>query len=272
MQEILTFTILLFYYKPLLTTKPTSTMQEIQSELKRLRRQMNYIRIYAITTSVLIFALIGYGFRKSAQDDILKSLRAEKIEIVEPDGTVKLSLFSKRHLPPAVINGKKLSRQGGDESGLMFYNTEGEECGGLVYSGDGKDGKGHNDLSMTFDKYKQDQVVQVSFTQGENGNDKKGLSVYERPEFPLNVTMERLDSIHNNVKDVNEQKRIIEKFKEEGYFGYTRMFAGQQGQRTGVFVRDNKGRIRLEMIVNEKNEPEILFYNEKGGVHKKITY
>lgn len=247
-------------------------MQEIQNELTRLRRQMNYFRLYAIAISVLLFALIGYGFRKSAQDDILKSLRAEKIEIVEPDGTVKLSLFSKRHLPLAVVNDKKLSRQGGDESGLMFYNTEGEECGGLIYSGKGKNGKGENELSMTFDKYKQDQMVQLSYIQRENGNHTKGLSVYERPEFPLNLTMEKIDSIRKNVKDVQQQNSMIEQLKEEGFFGYTRMFAGQQGQRTGVFVRDDKGKIRLEMIVNEKNEPEILFYDEKGEVHKKITY
>lgn len=247
-------------------------MQEIQQELARLRRQMNYFRVYVIATSILIFALVGYGFRKSAQADIVKNIRAEKIEIVEPDGTVKLSLFSKKHLPFAVINGKQLTRQGGDESGLMFYNTEGEECGGLVYSGKGKSGKGENELSMTFDKYKQDQVVQVSYIQRENGDHTKGLSVYERPEFPLNITMEKIDSIRKYVKDAREQNSILQKLKEEGFFGYTRMFAGQQGQRTGVFVRDDKGRIRLEMIVNEKNEPEILFYNEKGEVHKKITY
>ncbi|MCF6402871.1 hypothetical protein L3C95_10025 [Chitinophaga filiformis] len=247
-------------------------MQDIHREVLRLRRQMNYFRIYVIATSVLIFALIGYGFRKSVQDDIVKSLRAERIEIVEPDGTVKLSLFSKKHLPFAVINGKQLTRQGGDESGLMFYNTEGEECGGLVYSGNGKNGKGQNELSMTFDKYKQDQVVQLSYIQRENGNHTKGLSVYERPEFPLNMTMDKIDSIRKNVKDVQEQNSILEQLKKEGFFGYTRMFAGQQGQRTGVFVRDDRGRIRLEMIVNEKNEPEILFYDEKGAVHKKITY
>lgn len=247
-------------------------MQQLHNELNRLRRQMNYFRIYAIGSAMLIFAFIAYSFKRSSQDEILKSLRAEKIEIVEPDGTVKLALFSKGHLPAAVINGKKLSRQGGDESGLMFYNTEGEECGGLVYSGDGKDGSGQNDISVTFDKYKQDQVVQLSFTQGENGDDKKGLSIYERPDFPLDKTMERLDSIRTNVKDAEAQKQVIEQFKAEGYFGYTRMFAGQQGQKTGVFVRDDKGRIRLEMIVNEKNEPEILFYDDKGTVHKRITY
>lgn len=247
-------------------------MEDIRNEVMRLRRQMNYFRLYAIITSALILAITAYGFRKPAQDDIIKSLRAEKIDIVEPDGTVKLSLFNKGHLPPAIINGKKLSRQGGDESGLMFYNTEGEECGGLIYSGKGRDGKGQNELSITFDKYKQDQVVQLSYIQRENGNHTKGLTVFERPEFSVDKTMTTLDSIREHVNDVAAQRKIMDKLSAEGYFGYTRMFAGQQGQRTGVFVRDDKGKIRLEMIVNEKNEPEILFYDEKGQVHKKISY
>ncbi|ACU59046.1 hypothetical protein [Chitinophaga pinensis] len=247
-------------------------MQDIHNEVTQLRRQMAFFRVYAIVTSVFILAFIGYGFRKSAQDDIIKSLRAEKIEIVEPDGTVKLSLFNKENLPPAVVNGKKMSRQGGDEAGLMFYNTEGEECGGLVYNGKGKNGKGQNELSITFDKYKQDQVVQLSYIQRESGDDTKGLTVFERPSFPVDQTMATLDSIRSKVKGEQEQQQVINKLKADGYFGYTRMFAGQQGQRTGVFVRDTKGRIRLEMIVNEKNEPEILFYNEKGEIHKKINY
>jgi hypothetical protein len=247
-------------------------MQDLHNEVMRLRRQMNYFRTYVIITSILIFALIGYGFSQSAQNNIVKNLRAEKIEIVEPDGTVKLALFNKGNLPAAIINGKKLSRQGGDESGLMFYNTEGEECGGLTYSGKGKNGIGQNELSLTFDKYKQDQVVQFSYIQRENGSHTKGLTIFERPEFPINETMARIDSIRKNIKDTAEQRRILSKFSENGFFGYTRMFAGQQGQRTGVFVRDNKGRVRLEMIVNEKNEPEILFYDEKGDVNKRITY
>lgn len=239
-------------------------MQDLHSEVMRLRRQMNYFRLYTIVTSVIIFALLGYGFTKSSQGDIIKHLRAEKIEIVEPDGSVKLSLFNKENLPPAVINGKKLSRQGGGESGLMFYNTEGEECGGLTYSGQ----EGLNELSMSFDKYKQDQVVQLSYIQRKNGQHTKGLTIFERPVFPINQTMTRIDSIRN-IKDTAEQHRVLNQLSAEGFFGYTRMFAGQQGQRTGVFVRDDKGRVRLEMIVNEKNEPEILFYNEKGAVIKK---
>jgi len=238
----------------------------------RLRRQMNYFRLYAIITSVLVFALIGFGFRKPAQDDIVKNLRAEKIEIVEPDGTVKLSLFNKENLPPAVIDGKKLSRQGGDESGLMFYNTEGEECGGLIFSGKGKDGSGQNELSMTFDKYKQDQVLQLSYIQRQNGEHTKGLTVFERPEFSISKAMLAMDSIRSHVKDTAAQRSMLNKLKDEGFYGRTRMFTGQQGQRTGVFVRDKKGKIRLEMIVNEKNEPEILFYNEKGEVNKRISY
>lgn len=247
-------------------------MQDVQKELLRLRRQMHHFRLYAITTSVLLFAFIAYGFRKSAQDDIIKSLRAEKIEIVEPDGTVKLSLFNKDNLPPVVINGKKLTRSGGGESGLMFYNEEGEECGGLVYSGKGENGKGQNELSITFDKYKQDQMVQLSCIQRELGNDTKGLTVFERPDYSIDKASGSLDSIRTNIKDPKAQQQAIEKLKAAGHFGYTRMFAGQQGQRTGVFVRDNKGRVRLEMIVNEKNEPEILFYDEKGIVSKRVTY
>ncbi|WP_143306382.1 hypothetical protein [Chitinophaga vietnamensis] len=246
-------------------------MQQLQQEVLQLRRQMNYFRIYAIVSSVLIFAFIGFGFRKS-QDDIVKSLRAEKIDIVEADGTVRLALFNSKNIPPAIVRGKKLSREGATGAGLMFYNTEGIECGGLTFSGKkGKDGNGESDLGMTLDKYNQDQTVKLAYEQ-QNGNEYKGLTVYDRADYPIDITMTTIDSIRAHIKDSAQQSKAFDKLIQEGVFGTVRMVAGQYNKRTGVFLRDNKGKLRLEMIVNDKNEPEILFYDENGTVHKKITY
>jgi len=110
-------------------------MENIQQQVYVLRKQMRYLQWYALASSLLVIALLLFAFRKSGERGIIRSLRAEKIEIVEADGTVKLSLFNKKHLLPAVIDGHQLPRQGSGEPGLMFYNEEGEEYGGLIYDG-----------------------------------------------------------------------------------------------------------------------------------------
>ncbi|GAA0531794.1 hypothetical protein GCM10009415_11550 [Chitinophaga japonensis] len=226
---------------------------------------MRYLQWYALVCSLLVIVLLLSAFRKSGEQGIVKSLRAEKIEIVEADGTVKLSLFNKKHLPPAVIDGHKLPRQGGGESGLMFYNEEGEECGGLIYDG----AKGDNGASITFDQYKQDQVVQLLHSQRSG---MKGLIINDRPEKSIALTFSKVEEIRRSGKDSAAQQQAISELAAQGYFGHRRMMVGQTGRSTGMFVYDSLGNKRLEMMVNEKNMPVIVFYNEKGNEVKRISY
>jgi|GEM_PF-5185997 len=50
------------------------------------------------------------------------------------------------------------------------------------------------------------------------------------------------------------------------------MIVGQAGKATGMFIYDSLGNKRLEMMVNEKNVPVIVFYNDKGEEVKRIGY
>src|SRR5438477_7871335 len=106
-------------------------MDALDLHVKALRRQMRFLWGYAVIISVALIVVVIMFLRPGNR---FKELSAEKINIIEKDGTVKLSLFNQQNLPPAVINGVKLPRSGDPASGLMFYNTQGEECGGLIYS------------------------------------------------------------------------------------------------------------------------------------------
>jgi hypothetical protein len=184
---------------------------------------------------------------------------------VEADGTVKLSLFNKKHLPPAVMDGSKLTRQGGGEAGLMFYNEEGEECGGLIYGG----ARGNNGASLTFDKYKQDQVVQLVHEQDKG---LKGMIVSDRPNHSLAETLDKTQDIRKKIGDSVAQRKALEQLAADGFFGRQRLLVGQTGKTTGLFIYDTNGHKRLEMMVNEKNEPVIVFHNEKEEPVKTISY
>lgn len=86
------------------------------------------------------------------------------------------------------IDGKDIlpgHRQKDPISEIMFYNDDGDECEGSIY-GNGVDEKGNHDAgaSLTFDQYKQDQVVQMHYDE-HNGQRNYGFSIYDRPETPL---------------------------------------------------------------------------------------
>ena len=87
-----------------------------------------------------------------------------RIDIVEPDGTKRLILSNRSQYPGSFVEGKEIARPDRrDVAGLLFINDEGTENGGLVYDGTKKtDGTVNADLSLTFDRFRQDQALQLS--------------------------------------------------------------------------------------------------------------
>lgn len=61
----------------------------------------------------------------------------ERINIVEPDGTVKMIITNVDRFPNGTdkINGRKTNADRKKRSGMLFYNEEGIECGGFIYDG-----------------------------------------------------------------------------------------------------------------------------------------
>lgn len=69
---------------------------------------------------------------------------------------------------------------------MIFLNDGGIENGGLVFDGGIKEGKPTNGGSLTFDRYMQDQTLQLIST--ENGLDRRvGMVITDRPDQPLDV-------------------------------------------------------------------------------------
>jgi hypothetical protein len=90
---------------------------------------------------------------------------AEQINIVDKNGKVRLSLFNKDNIPPVIMDGMDFlpgHRQNRPIAGLMFYNAEGDECGGLIYGSEiDENGNYRASASLTFDQYKQDQIIHL---------------------------------------------------------------------------------------------------------------
>jgi hypothetical protein len=73
-------------------------------------------------------------------------------------------------------------------------------------------------------------------------------------------------------RSATAQRKALEQLAADGFFGRQRLLVGQTGKTTGLFIYDTNGHKRLEMMVNEKNEPVIVFHNEKEEPVKTISY
>jgi hypothetical protein len=93
-------------------------------------------------------------------------------------------ISNKARFPGLIIRGKE-HRHPRPQAGMLFFNDEGTENGGLIFGGDkDKDGKIiDSGGSLTFDQYEQDQIVQIEGSHDSNGHF-AGLIVFDRPDRP----------------------------------------------------------------------------------------
>ncbi|WP_088044476.1 hypothetical protein [Bacillus sp. EAC] len=200
-----------------------------------------------------------------------KNINVENINIVDKDGTVRMKLFNNDNIPPAIMDGKDFlpgHRQEDPIAGLMFYNGEGDECGGLIF-GSKKDEIGNYEsyATLTFDQYKQDQVVQMHYID-ENGQRNYGFSVYDRPNTPLPELIEKTHSLQNSDLTEEEMDKELEKVWE----GNTpRAFMGKNSKgEVTVQLSDSKGKPRIRMVVDENDIPRMEILDGDGKVTYKI--
>ncbi|HEY4143494.1 hypothetical protein [Pinirhizobacter sp.] len=110
---------------------------------------------------VVVLFLTGFtSSRSSAFDEIT----VHRINVVEPDGTLRMVISNKKDLPGVIVKGKEQPPQDRPQAGMLFYNDEGSENGGLIFGGR-KDSTGNvidSGGSLSFDKYGANQIVQIA--------------------------------------------------------------------------------------------------------------
>lgn len=86
-----------------------------------------------------------------------------RINVREPDGTLRMVISNRAQFPGEPWRGGETPRPTRTAyAGMLFVNDEGTENGGLIQKGlIGPDGKADAGLSLTFDRFRQDQVIQV---------------------------------------------------------------------------------------------------------------
>lgn len=175
------------------------------------------------------------------KNEKMVELDVEKINIVDQEGNIQMSIFNSERIPDPIIDGKTCVRSGViPAAGMQFYNSDGDECGGLVFGSrtytsedfDGKyTGKTESNASFTFDGYKGDQVTQMYFHESTIGERMYGYTLYDRPSGVTRAQMDR----------------------------------AQDGS-VGVKLSDSKGQERIRLVVDANDVPILEFLDEKGQV------
>jgi hypothetical protein len=147
-----------------------------------LLRQIRLLRICVIALFVSTALLCANCFYPFLPKQRFRVIDAERINIREKGGTLKAALSNS-----AGFNEFQRAERGSvTSSGLMFYNEEGEEEGGLVYSGKATPGGQDADVSLTMDQFRQDQNVYLHHEEHKDAQSRRiedGLSINARPDW-----------------------------------------------------------------------------------------
>lgn len=245
---------------------------QLQREIRRLRRTN------AVTLAALII-LAGAAFtglvRPATRHTKFDVIDVGRINIREPDGTIRLAISNKSHFPDPVIDGKTYPlRSGAKPAGMIFFNDQGDEDGGLIWSGN-KTGDGYDaGESLTMDQWRQDQTVQISYEGGPKHTQWAGLRVIDRPEKPmspmLDLAMKAMKLPAGAARD--SAMRAVRQFAaDSGLTPASRILIGKGAERAAtVRLNDPLGRTRILLSVDSLGDPSIQLLDSAGHVTYRI--
>lgn len=183
-----------------------------------------------LSTTLGVMLLMGAkSHRSSAFDEI----QVHRINVVEPDGTLRMTISNHDRMPGVIVKGKESPSLDRPQAGMLFYNDEGTENGGLIFGGR-RNEKGEivdSGGSLSFDKYGARQIVQLAGVDDKN-NRFAGLAV-------------------------NDQKR--------------RIWVGRGDDGTALLsLMDANGRKRIVMQVTADGTASLDFLNAEGHVVRHL--
>ncbi|WP_242417731.1 hypothetical protein [Sphingomonas panni] len=174
-----------------------------------------------------------------------------------------MTIASSARAPGFIGGGKEYSRPDRRMAGMLFFNDEGTENGGLIFAGKDAGGKASSGGSLTFDRYNQDQVVQLfGFEEGQERS--AGIKVNDQPEGRLDFpAVDRVRSLPEGQQGAA--------YRAANVGGTQRLFVGRAVDKSSqVVLRDGQGRKRLVLRVGEDGATSIDFLDQAGKVQRTV--
>jgi hypothetical protein len=193
-----------------------------------------------VTTLLAAFTLAGSAAARG-QDRVQRfdEIDVHRINVREPDDTLRMVISNHARLPGIIVGGKENPRVDRPYAGMLFYNDEGTENGGLVFGGR------HNangevvdaGVALSFDRYGgNSQFVQLA-------------GVQDSKNHIVGLTLSDTDTTAN-------RRRVFIGHDKEGV--------------ASVSLMDRNGRKRILLQVTPDGTPSISFLDADGKVVNQL--
>jgi hypothetical protein len=176
-----------------------------------MNKELVFLRAFAATTVIGMVFITTSAFNKSGNQKF-DVIDVERINVIEKDGTVKMIITNEGRFPNGTdkINGRPTNEERKKRSGMLFFNEDGIECGGFIYDGK-KSANGHSSgLSLTYDQYDGDQVMQLLTQDYKEGKDRFVSSSLMFNDRPSKESQQRTAEIMKELNELGKKTRKLQ--------------------------------------------------------------
>lgn len=175
--------------------------------------------------------LIYQHFRPAPQ-----AIQTGHLEILDTNNQRVVILSNPANFPDPVIDGKTYKRAV-SPGGMVFYNSDGNEVGGLALS-------------------KNDSLSLNAFILDYSTADALGMFIQENKN----------NQTHRAVFQINDKGRKIGEGKE-------RLLLQNENGNAGLFIKDQTGKTVIELSVDSLGNPKILLpFEDENEVRENSTF
>lgn len=187
-------------------------------------------------TMVVLASYVGFFQPKATE---FEEISVERINIVEKNGLNRMVLANSDRSPGGVKNGKEVFKSDSPRPGMIFYNDEGTENGGLIFRGQKVNDKVSHGLHMSFDRYNQDQTLMMQHIEMEN-HMVSGLTVMDRPSTDMDFEMTHRYLEAQKREDIETMQEIEKYLTDNKLLGAQRAFYGTLNGDSRLQLNDAK--------------------------------
>lgn len=223
--------------------------------------------IYSVAVTTAVVATAGAMALHAKAPTRLEEIDVRRINVRENDGRLRLVISNTAHFPGLMFRGKDHPHPNRKTAGLLFFNDEQTENGGLLFHGKSENGKSTGGGHISFDQYEQDQVIQL--THSESGGKRwAGLIFHDYQDGPMDLeAWEKAEAMPAGAAKEAELKRLTERYGPR-----RRLFLGKTRDRNSdVGLSDADGHLRLRLRVTADGAQSIEFLDAAGKVVRTIA-